>query len=1390
MSQVRENRVKSHLIMKINALLVLLFALLTPIYSFAQDIDHSRCGSDHIMEKMIENDEGFLRKVFIMNRKIEQLEASGADRSNTLYSIPVVVHVVHEGEPIGQGSNISDEQIYSAIDGMNEDFRKMSGTNGDGDGVDIRIEFCLAKRTPEGESTNGIVRVDGSVLPDYAEHGIRASGDIGAIELDVKALSTWDRTAYMNIWVVNEIEGNDAQNGIQGYAYFPVDHPVDGIVCLHNAFGTVGNLKSNTALNRTLTHEAGHYFGLYHTFNDTNDCEEEINCNTQGDRVCDTPVTPISVSCSSPACQGNQQIENYMDYTAEVCRNMFTDGQKTRMRNALELERPSLLLSDGCQPVVDVDASITEVIQPTGSLCNPILSPQIRVTNFGNTTITSLNIQYGLDFTTSNSFSWSGSIEAGGNEIINLPSITSGNGAHTFHAAVSTVNGSEDQNPFNNELDSEYSIAQGASISLAVSIDYFGTETTWEVQENGSVLDSGGPYMNSHQGLVIEESICLSEGCYDFIMYDAYGDGMSFTNGSYELTNSQGNILASGGGDFGTDITHEVCIEETVQEGNPPICSFNSSGTSGCAGSFFNFTDTSTETPSSWSWVFEGAIPSSSFSQNPSNITYANPGTYSVSLTVSNSVGSDAVSMSGYITIESNPTITLTSNAPSCNGENNGSILASADGTNLNYVWSNGQSGNAISGLEAGSYTVTVSSDSGCSNQSTVALVNPPALQIDLNGTQPSCFEENDGSISCSVTGGQPPYTYNWSNGESSNHITNLTSATYSVEITDANGCSGSASIDLGQPQALNLNLTILNISCATNVGSANIQPAGGVGPYTINWSSGESGFGVENLSPGNYTISISDQNACNISESFSISEGISLNIIAEATNISCAGAEDGSIETTILGGSGNYDISWSHGASTSSVSGLSAGSYTINAIDSEGCIGSETYQITEPEALSVSVLKSDILCFGESNGSAQASANGGSAPYLFEWSNGETTSEIVGLEQGNYSITIFDDNGCSVSEEVILVEPNELSSTALVINNESCEGSDGTAIVNVMGGTPEYSILWSNGNEGNHNDDLSSGSYTVSVIDALGCEVTSSLEVAFDCEAIIPMTSLVAEDCGSLGRTLDNTLNCVPISEAQMYKWKFDNFATGLHFDAYSMGNNPSLNLEEVTGLGYAMFVDVSIQVLINNQWSNYGEVCRIYMADDVPGTVLESHFCDAIDLINKDNLRCSQVAGAYAYHWNFTNVNTDTTIVSYIPEISLADESLFASEVLFNLRIRSEVGALMSNWSPICSIQMDTSTDIQTLEISTPEVLFYPNPNNGEKISIEMWNLSSITAVIELDVYNMSGKLVENIQLSPNGRTHFKKDYRFQYQLTPGMYLIRYRSGDEVKEEKLIVR
>ncbi len=134
---------------------------------------------------------------------------SPADRTNDIYTIPVVVHVIHEGEAYGMGSNISDEQIFSAISAMNDDFRKVSGTNGYGAGVDVQIQFCLASRNPSGQPTTGINRVNGSSVALYADQGIESSGAAGADEATVKALSTWPRTEYVNIRIVNEIENND-----------------------------------------------------------------------------------------------------------------------------------------------------------------------------------------------------------------------------------------------------------------------------------------------------------------------------------------------------------------------------------------------------------------------------------------------------------------------------------------------------------------------------------------------------------------------------------------------------------------------------------------------------------------------------------------------------------------------------------------------------------------------------------------------------------------------------------------------------------------------------------------------------------------------------------------------------------------------------------------------------------------------------------------------------------------------------------------------------------------------------------------------------------------------------------------------------------------------------
>ena len=252
--------------------------LLIVLTTLSQAQSTSTCPSDALNDSLMTHNVEFSRSFYYMEHVLGMnRNLHPSQRTNDLYTIPVVVHVIHNGEAYGNGTNITDEQIYSAIAALNQDYRHMAGTNGFGNGVDVNIEFCLASRNPSGQPTNGIVRVNGSSVTNYSTMGIESSTGSGASETSVKALSTWPRESYMNIWVVNEIENNDGGSGIQGYAYFPVNSPIDGIVVLYNAFGTVGNLKSYTNMNRTLTHEVGHYLGLYHTFNSTTACGAETN---------------------------------------------------------------------------------------------------------------------------------------------------------------------------------------------------------------------------------------------------------------------------------------------------------------------------------------------------------------------------------------------------------------------------------------------------------------------------------------------------------------------------------------------------------------------------------------------------------------------------------------------------------------------------------------------------------------------------------------------------------------------------------------------------------------------------------------------------------------------------------------------------------------------------------------------------------------------------------------------------------------------------------------------------------------------------------------------------------------------------------------------------------
>lgn len=293
-------------------------------------------------------------------------------------TIPVVVHVIHFGEPIGTGRNLSVAQIQSQIDVLNEDFRRL---NSDiitvaaafrGASDDPLVEFCLAVQDEFGNPTTGIDRWLGT----------QSSWDVATIETDIKPISIWDRNKYLNLWTL-EFGGSDI--GTLGYAQFPGGLAnTDGIVMLYNAFGRVGNLQPNYALGRTCTHEVGHWLNLKHIWGDESACAQDDFCN-------DTPLQTVSSSgcqtfpvtdACSPSYPG-VMFMNYMDYGYHQCRRMYTFDQASRIDATLFGSRLSLQTSPGCNFTTGtqeniLNSSITVFPNPSTGIFSILMNDQLK----------------------------------------------------------------------------------------------------------------------------------------------------------------------------------------------------------------------------------------------------------------------------------------------------------------------------------------------------------------------------------------------------------------------------------------------------------------------------------------------------------------------------------------------------------------------------------------------------------------------------------------------------------------------------------------------------------------------------------------------------------------------------------------------------------------------------------------------------------------------------------------------------------------------------------------------------------------------------------------------------------------------------------------------------
>lgn len=356
--------------MRLNTLIVILFFQIIRVNAQTERPNlQEECLTDFLHKRAMKHDSSY-RASFQSNQKLLQQEAPASRKSSTVLTVPVVFHVMHLGEPEGTETNIPFEQILSALESMNLAYRGNSPYSSSG--VDMQIEFCLAAQDPFGNPTNGVNRINASGTSDYSANGITTSDTDN--EIAVKALSIWPNSDYYNIWIVSEINGNNAGSGTQGYAYFPgAGSSYDGTVIMYNSIGYDSDesrcfdVKNYTNLNTTLIHELGHGLGLYHTFEGDNDgttCPSNADCSTDGDRCCDTPPHQRTSGCPTSgnnACgtpfSGHQN--NFMDYSSASCQTEFTADQKTRARSSLSGARSSLLISSACTPVSSPSVDFT-----------------------------------------------------------------------------------------------------------------------------------------------------------------------------------------------------------------------------------------------------------------------------------------------------------------------------------------------------------------------------------------------------------------------------------------------------------------------------------------------------------------------------------------------------------------------------------------------------------------------------------------------------------------------------------------------------------------------------------------------------------------------------------------------------------------------------------------------------------------------------------------------------------------------------------------------------------------------------------------------------------------------------------------------------------------------
>ncbi|MCB0429070.1 MAG: gliding motility-associated C-terminal domain-containing protein [Flavobacteriales bacterium] len=607
------------------------------------------------------------------------------------------------------------------------------------------------------------------------------------------------------------------------------------------------------------------------------------------------------------------------------------------------------------------------------------------------------------------------------------------------------------------------------------------------------------------------------------------------------------------------------------------------------------------------------------------------PGSYTVTVTSEfgcTSTATENVSSSGA------PVISATSTPETCSGACDGTATVTVDQDGVQpytFEWSNGETSNTagtITGLCTGDYSVTITDATGCTAVTSTTVDGPEPLITTSSKTDNLCNGGSDGSASVTASGGTPNYTYLWApGGATTATVSGLSAGTYSVTVTDANGCTSVSTETIAEPTALAITFGSVGTTCGNLDGSVNVTASGGTPNYSYIWMPGGATTAtMTGLGAGTYAVTVTDANGCSITGDTAV-VGINSPTVTvdNTTNPPCNGDCTGTASVSSTGGAPGYTYLWSDNQAGTTATGLCAGTYTVTVTDINGCTATTTATITEPTALSQTTSHTDILCNGETNGTATITVSGGTPTYSYNWQpTGGTTATISGLIAGTYDVTVTDGNGCTITSSATIIEPTPLTLT-VSSTDVSC-GQAGTTTATPGGGTPTYTYLWddANGQTTATATGLVQGTYNVTVTDASGCTITDNATVGGTPPPTITLQGTTDPLCNG---DCTGTATVVGASGTPPYNYTWDDAnsqtaatATGLCAGTYNVCLTDQLNCQVCT----TATINEPTALLL--ELAETDEICS-----DSSGTVTATP---------------DQGTSPYGYQWNTPGNSTAATV------------------------------------------------------------------------------------------------------------------------------------------------